>query len=883
MTSTDLLDLCAWQLTPALESIPLTCYTMPSKDHALLHTWTANRLRSRPQHLSPIQRGLSDILSLRIPELAFIVKADRVHAGESPTLRFYFHGHQTTEQRWPFLLHQALLTWLGLLYPQEPLTLRRAIAASAEDEQSWQILNVSTQLAQHAGVCAQPKDPLLFHALLAHATRTLSGQKLQFRNGHSRYLVPQAANASPFDGLELTAYPPTPHPDKPDHFWTEVITLTTATFPERDGISVLARPSIRNWGPIRRTGPRQAPSRHLDVFLKPYGSQAPHPHSHAVLALVPRQDPASGHYHAAWAHKDSERLIKLLPLLTGETLPPEESLLNPCIHGDGLITLPRLGSGHKDRYLPGGTGVGWVDRADIAHSLDQVLSRKGFKQPPPLQRIRRRCPLAPGTPPLSRQTQLMKALTQLQLPDHTLELLVFQQRDDSTELLIAAIQRLLGPPSQQQGLAFHWEESGLCIQLRAFPAGPLSQQIPQAGLTEDESRSLSESQRKEQRQARQQAILREVEANMHRHIETIRPKTTTLACCILEMQSSLQDDPDHDPYLLSRKVLAQHRILPQVILLDTDPQSGAPAEKYNMAFRDCCRMLGAVPLDELPDNQALAALTFSRKNALSQGHRRYATSTSPLALHVTDEGMRCARPSASDDPIWMPYAEAMLYLMQGKSGRFEQLSLQQKQQKHGLFFRRVLEDMDRHGPVLVLLDHRGLAQTWPAIQNQHLQFDRLSINNHTLRPDSLPNTRLIRWHADPKRIPAHYHHTGAKDVSGFFGWDKACRTFYALKTSPATQKNLKWSAAQSRHPKEQDHSKTTRDAQQALRQLRQLDEICVLFCQSDDKPMNLALLASRLRQRHVQYNDDTTLPFPLHELRLLAENIRSGETATRRS
>jgi len=48
-----------------------------------------------------------------------------------------------------------------------------------------------------------------------------------------------------------------------------------------------------------------------------------------------------------------------------------------------------------------------------------------------------------------------------------------------------------------------------------------------------------------------------------------------------------------------------------------------------------------------------------------------------------------------------------------------------------------------------------------------------------------------------------------------------------------------------------------------------LDEICVVFTQRGDDAADLLMKARHLRGLHTQFDDDTSLPFPLHELRLL--------------
>jgi hypothetical protein len=54
-----------------------------------------------------------------------------------------------------------------------------------------------------------------------------------------------------------------------------------------------------------------------------------------------------------------------------------------------------------------------------------------------------------------------------------------------------------------------------------------------------------------------------------------------------------------------------------------------------------------------------------------------------------------------------------------------------------------------------------------------------------------------------------------------------------------------------------------------------LDEICLAFKQPGDDATKLLMTAHRLRGLHTQFDDDTSLPFPLHELRLLSRAVTS--------
>ena len=142
------------------------------------------------------------------------------------------------------------------------------------------------------------------------------------------------------------------------------------------------------------------------------------------------------------------------------------------------------------------------------------------------------------------------------------------------------------------------------------------------------------------------------------------------------------------------------------------------------------------------------------------------------------------------------------------------------------------------------------------------------MGNRTFTPADLPNMRLVRVSPDPKKQPYYHHDADAKWPSGLFSWDGSERTFYGLKAKPPSVSTGQHFAARvSRHQIFGENENPPRD--DIARVSAQIDEICVAFMQEDDDPKDLATLTHRLRGVHTQFRYDTSLPFPLHELRLL--------------
>src|ERR1043166_8355158 len=104
--------------------------------------------------------------------------------------------------------------------------------------------------------------------------------------------------------------------------------------------------------------------------------------------------------------------------------------------------------------------------------------------------------------------------------------------------------------------------------------------------------------------------------------------------------------------------------------------------------------------------------------------------------------VECALPNESGDPEWMPYAVATLRIYSGDYARFARNRGEDNQRKFEWFFANCLEQIDRLGPALVLLDMETVADRLAAFRNGRLVFDNVSIGNRNFSPAMLPNTRI---------------------------------------------------------------------------------------------------------------------------------------------
>jgi hypothetical protein len=889
MAKTDALGLSVWDFdADAAAELPMTRFQLGSKAHLVLAQWCRERTgRTTEDPITVVLRGLHEVLAWFAPEVAF-VRHER-DADESPgqRLSLYFVGDRTEDPALRRGVQAGLQAWVNLLYPDKPPEVRQQISTAAQADQAWRRLAVGCGLDRHGGACPRAADNLFWDALAAHAADRLKGHVLQLGAGERRMLVPRAGQSSAFDGLELVAYPPK---QGDGGLWSEVLTLFTPTFPERDRVHLLARPSIRNWGPVTSWGGFSDPLRTLDVFVPAESADGAAVLRHTSLSFSAREgarlaEGVRAPVKAVWPHKENQSALDLLRRFTGRSALAPEEVAKPVVNENGLWVLPRLGALHGDRNLPGGSGVSWPDRRDIATSLDAPLAAAGFHRAEPMTRNTRAMKLqtpfsAPGEAAQTGPAKRAAVLSALAANDcgQELTLYVLHRLEDTPARVERLLGDLLGPPDQAGNNLLTWND-GLCVRLVFAAAGPLSEQLEQPTVTAEEEAGKTPKQIEALRDLKRKAAADQTEARIAQHIAAVRDGQAGIACALLEMPAALRDRPRTDPFRLSRRELARQGVLPQVVLVEgakpkTANRPAKPTDddhQYHSALSDLLRMLGVLPTEAMPRNLAPAAVTIVQRNAEWAGGAFHQSQALALAARMKDGRLEAAVPNEAGAPVWGPYARTALRVLCGEYERFGRGRQADNRARFETFFAQALTDIDRAGPALVLAEGETLRHKLDTFLNGEMVFDRLTLGVDVLTPRDLPNSRLIRLSPDRNRQPSYYQ-DGTQWPSGLFLWGQAKRTFYGLKAKPVTVSPRQGKAAlASRHaavgenefPPQVDVSRVS----------SQLDELCVHLMQPDDDPLDLAHLAHRLRAAHAQTQAVTVQPFPLHELRLLGGGI----------
>ena len=884
------LQLAAWALPRIDDTIPLTMFRMDRASYSTLVDWTRAKTGRDDPKATAVIRGLHEVASLFVPDVVYVT----TRAGG---LEMTFLGNVAVDQDRRGRLRVALATWLGTVYAEGTTPQQRAtIADAAMRDSNWTVEEVHTGLrGRGSNACDEPNDRRLWEALTARVVRALAGKSVTFDSGLTKRLIPTVPTSGPFDGVELVAFPPDLSPRRGGGYYSEVIRICTANLPERDGIYILAHTSIRNWGEVK-SPTRGNVHRSLDVFIP----QVPDleylgPQRHGAFSMKVVLEGERGTQRrpcvGRWQYREDEDIFGTISRLTGFDGLPVKKGLTPLSSPDGVWVLPRLGSFHGDRYLPGGTGRSMKDQQALVEAVGRSVEPLGLERLPAVSRrvtrnAKPETPFVEETPEdlAARRAALARAIRTVNGesssgPD-TLDLFLFARRDTAAADLKSAVIDVLGQPLEEGNL-MHWGD-GLSVRLHVHAAGPLAEALAtwEEPTDEDRREFRTNSEWNAERRRRQDEVNQAARKKMEEWVRSARDGVAGACCAILEIPEEFRG-VYHDPFLMAKQVLAGERILPQVVLVKgASPNTQADADeegeddntlhRFGRAFADLLRALGVVPTSD-DDGHGLAALTVAQVNSARQSGMRIESQAVPLAAQVRDGVLWAALPGNDGMPAWRPYAEVYLAITGATHGRFGRTKTAENKDRFAAFWDQSLKDISRKGGGIVLVDAPTGRQWLEGISNKALVFDRLEIGagNQPLLPQDLPGVRIVRVTEGDPKLPSYYHEEDAGWVHGIFAWPESERMVFSFKQKPTTNKKPKAPLITSRHAADAPGKSNEYDD----RKLASLGETCATFIQPGDDPLDLVWRVHHLRGAHAQYGGDTSLPYPLHELALLKNAV----------
>ena len=914
----DTLTLGAWASKSMLPNVSLVRFTFPEDHYQTLLNWAPrSKNPSWEQYTNVVLEGLSEILAFFVPEVSFM---DSRYKFDSRRMRLAVYLLDAPEDIGDIQLRTeaAINFWLANIYGDKPAEMRLAIASSAQDSGQWKRpIPVPTTLQGGGRVCAAPEDTVLYSALTALAVRSISGTTVQFRSGREKRWIVQTPHSGIYDGVELVAFPPELNSND-NTLYSEYVSLKSASFPERakEGVHLIARASIRNWGPIKGYDRSRDPSRSLDFFI-PRGGASPsdyenYAHSRIMFkAKVKNWNDVFARSEAKiiepqWGGRNTKcHVFDIVRQLIGAEAISKARFMSPVIDHNGAWSLPRLAPGSHDKGLAGGSGLGWHDRSDVSESLDEPLAHIGFNRTAGMSRIDTlRHGRNKAVRPFRDDSSDKKAIRQSDLRRRTLAairelgirgaltFLILHVRDKTPEWVEDALKEKFGPPDRKEAGSLVWED-GLVISVVSAHGGFFSQLLPDAGTAGLDLEGLTDAQAAKIRGDLQDQENKRTAMEMEAYLDSVVGSVDGVGCAIVEMPAGLRNSPLLDPYHLGRRVLARRKLLPKVILFEEEKedegahqQSGDGSEAQHQsdehesetpenipaAASDCLRMLGVVPFDVEGAVVVPAAVGVVQRNRRKGQPTAEKGHSIPIAVRVRQGRLEGALPNERHAPEWSHYAHVVRAVLTGAYERFGRGRNPNNRVLFENYINDVFESLNAGDtPTIVFLDGSTLRGALPELSNTHLKFDRLIIGAETHTPQNLPRLTLVRINSNAEEIPQYSHEGEVQWTKGLFRWDDAKRTVYGTKRRPQALKKPAFNMHGVRGTA--DSSKVVPDS--AHRKGSALDEMCVIFAQPEDDIEMHQVVAHRLRGRHAHYAEDTQLPFPLHELRALSKAINS--------
>ena len=867
------LDVLAWHASANPEPIVLNVLKTPRSLYEAMRSATALRNTSvNPNVMSASMQGIHELFS-HASKNVILVKNWAVEARVPKNLLVYCLPDVGCGDQ----LAKAFRRWLDIQYPEISPQLVDEACDQIRSNECWELRTFEPGKPRRADdVCGTPGNSEYFDVLAAFAAEKLSRSNVSFGEGKQKALVRQIGGGYRYNGHELIVWPPKEHAvpvsdgGEPRRYWyTEVLTITTSTHPEqRDrGVHVIARMSMRNWGEVdskHRANDRQ---RSMDCF---FGSQTSRgdviPELHTALRyMAVSENPNKKAWRGTpnypiqpkwgWNHKGRYEVLKAVFGWQGEQdvlRHNSKGYLVSGFLGNGSIgVFHRHWHGGRNRWLPGGTGVPWRDRKDLADSLDTGMSDIGFRRVPRVKREGTRSPAKcvfyeQGTP-AERREALARALTAQTGAPH-IQIIVARSNDTTGKEVLEAISNVLGEPSTDGSREkLRWPDEDLSIELTVTKSGPFDPPV---------SNEFVPSEKRKRTWSNQSRAMKE-------HLSSIE-SSFQVRCAIIERAEALMNSWE-DPHIRGKTAAAEAGIVPQG-LIARPREHGARKHSVESAVRDCFRMIGVVPLHPDYTRPATAAITTILDPVDRSNKQKMC-----VATRAFGDVIECARVSKQGVLEWIPYAEFLLRLLARlPPNRWFARRGDSAPRLVGQFVRKVMDDCQSHTePVLLLMDMDGLAQFVPALRNGELQFDRIRLGTTVLNAADFDNVSVVRHLDGSQKVPQYHPRIGQKDEaitagpSGCFRWENNKRTLYAVKSMPQTARSAVMATKNSRHAND------SRLSDSADRAAADFDEMCLFMNPESCDPMKVLVRTSRLKGVHVQYPGQTQVPFPLHEARAL--------------
>lgn len=683
-------------------------------------------------------------------------------------------------------------------------------------------------------------------------------QPLEFRR------APSAGN-----GVELISWPPLIHKNCAYSIYFK---FTLQTVPFQPFPVIYCDMGIRRW--VSAADARLGKGDHSVYMLTHLaGVEADHHTQRFQMTAVRRKrvkdESEDGDQQPSWQTVWDE----LLPQLFEAIYPPrrlptaEELTREPLAHigrrdvSAAIVvnnTMPAYQ--HSVRH-----GLTPVDRSYLAAQLAERLRPLGFVHVAAPQRVSGQAVVStrnvffPPPNQTAREADRHAAGVRREVAKATGDSVRFELWYQSTtvlEALVAAFRQtfaLKDPRGEfKRNKCYSWKTPELTIELRAYPLGDLADELQ--GVKRDWRRALWR---------RAEEVVSRVEAECG---SAPQPSRAPVAA-IVELADA-SGYKDGDPKGALRAGFAEAGRVTQFIT----PLEEELAHRTKMSLLDLLRQLGVqsgLPLPSgkvFPRPMSYAAVWLYKPYEKA---RRYL----PMMLWMAADGSD-VRATANGLREFLPYPEFLKRLAVRGATRY----INHAERGHvPVLIRQWLDEVRSDSDLLLLAHSQSTRGVWTWLQDGLITTDCLSFGDAAQLTSvcDWPGLRVVRVrdsdgsetpesYAQKERAAGDSHEDSISFTQGLFGVSD--RVYYSVTGKPKQRMKLSRKASKLRNPELQAWNP-------------RLIELTVACMQEGDDAWRLAMLAHRLREAAVHYDDPMRHPLPLHLLIAAREYAQIGALA----
>lgn len=847
---------------------------------------------------TPRLEGLDLILAWLAPETDRL-RIDRPSHGSGKTLIIEVYTEALDTPALRERIEAAVTLWVSVVGKDAADEINNLLEDGRGNRRTWVKDGVSTRMNPTSG----PPDPAngdLFDVLAVEATRLFTHNKTQEDDSISRWIAPGPRRFLPRSREIVRLHANLDPEHKP---WAEVLRFFAFTTPEKPEIRIGVSAHIRNFTEVRYAPARRDTKRTLDVFIF-----SPHERSGA---------PIVGHWmpmHSAplknITDKDGSRRVIIDSKPAGESL----RLVAKSVGAGGIVddfmggpigrgpmhVLPRAGTVHGDKYLIAGTGLGMPDRERFHQELAAgfkgsfaspvgALTYNAKKKIPyewsaPFQNVRMK---AEDKKPASEESRSeirdrVQAALSAYDDTNTMNLLVFWQRKALIGEVRDIAEWLFGPPDESTADTLIWR-TGLRLSMVGVPADILAKPISVPSV--DYPENLKPEQRRKLESAARKHSLIKAEKSMSTYLKDVTKGLDHPSIAVLEMPEDLNGDK-RDPYAASKRAFASARIPLQVLLMKSgSAKTDVTAEKKSVEARqaklvssllDLLRVYGVTPF-AMASSQTMGNRRQPKLHAwwVIQSHNP--SVLTPICVECADEKITVAMMSDEGTPVWVPYALAADWITLG-SQNFANLHSKTKAEQTASIERFFAQCRETHVPDVVFCETTNIRRFVRSLSNRMMELGNLKLGAHGRTSPELTladgaGTTLIRIGLNGDAQPS-YVVEGLKQhiKQGLFTEGDAQRTFWLSRGLPkALQQSVAIRKANQKSRLNDDDK--GRPLFSGDRKFPSLSEVVVVLNANQIPPDEWARFTRLCMKTHVTHTDELSLPFPLHEARILGAHV----------